>query len=81
MAEKKFWVGWATRHSAGIRGVMHTQMAWPPHHSPLDTLVNVVYSIPTQTIYGPNISLPPNSPANILIDVDGIRNAILDALS
>jgi hypothetical protein len=81
MAEKKFWAGWASRNAAGIGGVMHTQMAWPPDNSPLDTPVNVVYSIPTQIIYGPNIPLPPNSPPNILIDVDGIRNAILDALN
>lgn len=81
LQDRKFWVAWAHRHPTGTGGVLQSQMQFPPHHASFDNPVNVIYSIPSQTVYGPGIALPPNSPLNLIIDCEQVRVAILDALS
>lgn len=51
-------------------------MRLPPHHHNINTPVNLVYHIPMQTVYGPGVAIPPNSPATLDIDCDSIRAII-----
>jgi hypothetical protein len=76
VAGRKFWVAWTDRSANGNRGVIHTNMRLPPHHHDINTPVNLVYHIPMQTVYGPGVAIPPNSPATLDIDCDAIRAII-----
>jgi Uma2 family endonuclease len=80
LQEKKFWVGWGERAPTGIGATIHTAMAWPPHHSDLNTPVNLVYSIPMAVVYGTGVPIPPNSPPTLDINVEEIRQVIVEVL-
>jgi hypothetical protein len=75
---RKFWVGWAERAPAGDRGIIHTTMRFPPHHTTIDVPCGIVYSIPMATIYGPGIPIPAGSLANLEINCDSIREVIVE---
>ena len=75
---RKFWVGWAERRPGGVGARMHTEMDWPPGHCSIDEQTDIIYSIPMATIFGPNITIPPNISHNLLIDTDEIRLEILN---
>lgn len=77
-AGREFWCGWAERRPGGVGGRLHTNMQWPPHHSSINQPINVVYSIPMTTVFGPHIPIPPNLGATLDIDTDEIRNEILE---
>ena len=77
-AGRKFWVGWAERRPGGDGVRVHTGMDWPPRHHSIDEQTDIVYSIPMATVFGPNITLPPNLAQNLLIDTDEIRLEILN---
>ena len=77
LAGRKFWVGWGERHPSGIGARIHSVMSWPPNHHSWDVPVNHIYQIPMDTIYGPGIAQPPDTPAALNIDVDMIRQRIL----
>jgi len=77
---RKFWVGWAERAPADNRATIHSAMRFPPHHSPINTPINIIYHIPMQTIYRNGIPIPPNSPAHLDIDCDAIRDVAQEFL-
>jgi hypothetical protein len=74
---RKFWVAWAERSATGNRGAIHTNMRLPPHHHSINVPVNLIYHIPMATVYGNGIAIPPNSPATLDVDCDGIRGTIV----
>lgn len=80
LARKKFWVGWGERAPTGIGATIHTTMAWPPQHSEIATPVNTVYNIPMALIYGPGIPIPPNTAPTLDINVEEIRQVIVEVL-
>jgi hypothetical protein len=53
-------------------------MAWPPNAWSIATPVNLVYQIPIATVYGPGIPVPANAPATLDINVEEIRQEIID---
>jgi hypothetical protein len=80
LVEKKFWVGWRERAHTGIGATIHTTMAWPPHHSDITIPVNTIYNIPVALIYGTSIPIPPNAPPILDINVEEIRQVIVEVL-
>jgi hypothetical protein len=78
-AGRKFWVGWAERKPNGVGGTLHTAMDWPQNHHHIDLATNLVYNIPMNTIYGPDIPMPPNLPPTLDLDTDAIRSVILSS--
>jgi hypothetical protein len=74
---RKFWVGWGERRPGGIGGRLHTEFDFPPNHHPINLPTNIIYRIPMRTIFGPQIPIPANLPANLLIDTDEIRSTII----
>jgi len=50
-------------------------MPFPPQY-PINTPVNMIYHIPIQTLYGNGVPIPPNSPATLDIDCNGIRGIL-----
>jgi hypothetical protein len=80
VAGRKFWVGWGERNGAGNRGVIHTNMRFPPQHSSIQNPINVVYQIPMTMVYGPAVAIPPGSPPTLDIDCDSIRAIVQEFL-
>lgn len=80
LAEKKFWVGWGERAPTGTGVTLHTAMAWPPQHLDIASPVNIIYNIPMALIYGTGIPIPPNAPPTLDINVEEIRQLIVEVL-
>jgi hypothetical protein len=78
IAGKKFWVGYATRRPAGDGAAVQTQMQFPPNHHRIDTPTNIVYHIPMQEVFGPTIPVLAGLSPTVDVDVDVIRECILD---
>lgn len=81
VAGENFWCGWGERASGGTGATIHTTMPWSSNHHSIHNPVNTIYQIPMNKIYGPGIQLPPNAPNTLDINVDDIRQEILDVLT
>ena len=79
-ARRKFWVGYAVRHPAGVGATVTSQFQFPPNHHDINVPTNIVYSVPMTTVFGPGITLPQGMAVNAVlrIDTDIIRQRILD---
>jgi len=80
VSEHKFWVGWAERNATGDRGIIHSDMEFPPHHFSIQNSVDIIYRIPMTTVYGSDIRIPLNSPNTLDIDCNEIRLIVLEFL-
>ena len=78
LAGNRFWVGWGERRPNGRGCRITSTMAWPPNAWSIATPVNLVYQIPIATVYGPGIPVPANAPATLDINVEEIRQEIID---
>ena len=77
---KKFWVGWGERAPTGVGATIHSTMLWPPDHSDITVPVNTIYNIPMALIYGTGIPIPPNAPPTLDINVEEIRQVLMEIL-
>src|SRR5277367_5606784 len=50
-ADKKFWVGYATRLPGGVGASVTTQFQFPPNHHYINAPTNIVYSVPMATVF------------------------------
>jgi hypothetical protein len=80
IAGEKFWVGWADRAISGSRAATHSNMQFPSNHHDINVPINLVYSIPIQSVYGTGVAVPPNSPPMLDVDRDAIRCVIREYL-
>jgi hypothetical protein len=78
--EKKFWIGWGERLQTGIGAQIHSVMPFPPDGNNIETPVNHIYQIPRDTVYGPGINVPPGDQATAEINIDHIRELLLEIL-
>jgi len=80
VAGGNFWVGWGERAPGGEGAVIHTFTQFPDKVTPFENVTNIQYTIPMRAVFGPGIPIPANVPANLEIEVERIRKAIVESL-
>jgi hypothetical protein len=80
LAGGKFWIGWEESVPGGVGAVIHTETQFPKNFTSVGTITNIWYTIPMETVFGAGILIPANVPVNLEIEMERIREIIVESI-